>query len=175
MLLIAPLTARWPVFRSVPAPDAAALPPDPSAGASSRAKGFSSARRALWPVGQDLFVFFYLGLFGVAVNQLCFTIGLQYTNVTHSSIIVGLAPIYTLTLAVLFRLEPLTWRKALGMAIAFSGIVALASAAGIPNHSPTLLGDAVTMCGSIGFAMYVVLGKRVAAKHDALTMTTWNF
>ena len=124
---------------------------------------------------RDYFTFAYLGFFGVSLNQFCFTLGLRYTNVTHSSIIVGMAPIYTLTLAVLFRLEPLTWRKALGMAIAFSGVVALASAAGIPNHSPTLLGDAVTMCGSIGFAMYVVLGKRVAAKHDAITMTTWNF
>jgi drug/metabolite transporter (DMT)-like permease len=175
MLLIAPLTARWPVFRSVPAPDAAALPPDPSAGASSRAKGFSSARRALWPVGQDLFVFFYLGLFGVAVNQLCFTIGLQYTNVTHSSIIVGLAPIYTLTLAVLFRLERLTRRIASGMAVAFSGIVLLASSTGMTHRSPTLLGDAITMCGSLGFAVYVVLGKRVAGRYNPLTVTTWNF
>jgi len=124
---------------------------------------------------RDYFTFAYLGFFGVSLNQFCFTLGLRYTNVTHSSIIVGMAPIYTLTLAVLFRLEPLTWRKALGMAIAFSGIVALASAAGIPNHSPTLLGDAITMCGSLGFAMYVVLGKRVAPKYDALTMTTWNF
>jgi drug/metabolite transporter (DMT)-like permease len=124
---------------------------------------------------RDYFTFAYLGFFGVSLNQFCFTLGLRYTNVTHSSIIVGMAPIYTLTLAVLFRLEPLTWRKALGMAIAFSGVVALASAAGIPNHSPTLLGDAITMCGSLGFAMYVVLGKRVAPKYDALTMTTWNF
>jgi drug/metabolite transporter (DMT)-like permease len=119
--------------------------------------------------------FAYLGFFGVSINQFCFTLGLRYTDVTHSSIIVGMAPVYTLTLAVLFRLEPLTWRKVLGMAVAFSGVVALASAAGIPNHSPTLLGDAITMCGSLGFAMYVVLGKRVAPKYDALTMITWNF
>src|SRR5215469_9537083 len=149
MLAIAPLCRRLPMFSS-------AIPKE---------------RFTL----HDFWTFAYLGLFGVSVNQFCFTLGLRYTNVTHSSIIVGMAPIYTLTLAVLFRLEPLTWRKALGMAIAFSGVVALASAAGIPNLSPTLLGDAVTMCGSVGFAMYVVLGKRVAAKYDALTMTTWNF
>lgn len=46
----------------------------------------------------DFSTFAYLGLF--AINQFCFTLGHRYTNVTHSSIIVGLAPFYTLTLAV---------------------------------------------------------------------------
>ncbi|MGB2664476.1 MAG: DMT family transporter [Candidatus Acidiferrum sp.] len=124
---------------------------------------------------RDLWTFAYLGFFGVSVNQFCFTLGLRYTNVTHSSIIVGMAPIYTLTLAVLLRLEKLTWRKGVGMAIAFTGVAILASSAGLSHHSPTLMGDAITVCGSLGFAMYVVLGKRVASTYNALTMTTWNF
>jgi len=149
MLAIVPLARRLPMFSS-------------------------AGHKARFTAG-DFFTFAYLGLFGVSVNQFCFTLGLRYTNVTHSSVIVGLAPIYTLTLAVLLRLERLTWRKAVGMAIAFSGVAILASATGISPHSPTLLGDAITMCGSLGFATYVVLGKRVAAVYDSLTMTTWNF
>lgn len=152
MLLLAPFCTRLPIFRE-------------SSPTSHQSRITS----------HDLFVFAYLGLFGVAINQFCFTLGLRYTNVTHSSIIVGLAPIYTLTLAVLFRLERLTFHKASGMAIAFTGVAVLASGAGISHHSPTLLGDAITMCGSLGFAMYVVLGKRVAAHYNPLTMTTWNF
>jgi drug/metabolite transporter (DMT)-like permease len=136
---------------------------------------FSSTKRNSPITFHDLFTFAYLGFFGVSINQFCFTLGLRYTNVTHSSIIVGMAPIYTLTLAVLLRLEEPTWRKAIGMAMAFTGVAILAFATGISHHSPTLLGDAITMCGSLGFAMYVVLGKRVAFKYDALTMTTWNF
>lgn len=155
MLLIAPLCARLPLFREPPS------------------RSPLAARHS--PRPHDFFVFAYLGLFGVSINQLCFTLGLRYTNVTHSSIIVGLAPIYTLTLAVLFRLEPLTWHKVSGMAIAFTGVALLASGTGMGHHSPTLLGDAITMCGSLGFAMYVVLGKRVAAQYNPLTMTTWNF
>jgi drug/metabolite transporter (DMT)-like permease len=149
MLAIAPLCRRLPMFSS------------------------ASHNARLTP--HDLFTFAYLGLFGVSINQFCFTLGLRYTNVTHSSVIVGLAPIHTLTLAVLLRLERLTWRKAVGMGIAFTGVAILASATGISRRSPTLLGDAITMCGSLGFAMYVVLGKRVAAVYDSLTMTMWNF
>jgi drug/metabolite transporter (DMT)-like permease len=154
MLAIAPICRRLPMFH------------DPSAGHKSRIASH---------ILRDYWTFAYLGFFGVTLNQFCFTLGLRYTSVTHSSIIVGMAPIYTLALAVLFRLELVTWHKTLGMLIALGGVSALAFGAGMGHVSPTLLGDAITMCGSVAFATYVVLGKRVAGKYDALTMTTWNF
>lgn len=124
----------------------------------------------------DLFTFAYLGFFCVSLNQMCFTVGLRYTSVAHSSIILGMGPIYALILAVLLRLEKLTWGKALGMAVSFFGVAILASASGgVSRRSPTLLGDAITLCGSLAFAFYAVLGKRVAGNYDALTMTTWNY
>lgn len=123
---------------------------------------------------RDAWTFLYLGFFGVSVNQFCFTLGLRYTSVSHSAIIVGMGPIYTLVLAVLLRLERATWHKAVGMAIAFTGIAVLASENGINSHSPSLLGDAITMTGSLGFAVYAVLGKRVSGEYDALTMTAYN-
>jgi len=133
--------------------------------AETRRRGFN--RRDLW-------TFLYLGFFGVTVNQVCFTVGLRLTSVSHASVIVGMGPIYTLALAVLLRLEKVTLRKATGMAVAFAGIAVMASENGITAHSPSLLGDAITLAGSIGFAIYVVLGKRVAGRYDALTMTTFS-
>jgi drug/metabolite transporter (DMT)-like permease len=123
---------------------------------------------------RDLWTFFYLGFFGVAINQLCFTLGLRFTSVGHAAVIVGMGPIYTLILAVLFRLESATWRKAIGMLLAFAGVTVLAIENGISIHSGSLLGDAIMMTGSIGFAMYAVLGKRVAAQYDAVTITAFN-
>jgi len=124
---------------------------------------------------RDLFTFAYLGFFCIGLNQMCFTVGLRYTSVAHSSLILGMGPIYALILAVLFRLEKLTLGKALGMAVSFAGVAILASGSGVSRHSPTLKGDLITLCGSLAFALYVVLGKRVAGKYDALTMTTWNY
>jgi O-acetylserine/cysteine efflux transporter len=123
---------------------------------------------------RDLWVFFYLGFFGVTVNQICFTVGLYFTRVSHAAVIVGLGPIYILILAVLFRLERATGHKVVGMLIALIGVVVLASENGISVHSASLEGDAITMAGSIGFAVYVVLGKRTAGKYDSLTMTAFN-
>ena len=123
---------------------------------------------------KDLWTFLYLGFFGVAINQMCFTIGLSYTSVSHAAIIVGLLPVYTFVLAILLRIERATLRKALGMAIALGGVAILASEKGISSHSPTLFGDAITMTGSLGFATYAVLGKKIAGRYDALTMTAFN-
>jgi drug/metabolite transporter (DMT)-like permease len=124
---------------------------------------------------RDLFTFAYLGFFCIGLNQMCFTVGLRYTSVAHSSLILGMGPIYALILAVLFRLEKLTLGKALGMAVSFIGVAILASGSALSRHSPTLTGDLITLCGSLAFALYVVLGKRVAGNYDALTMTTWNY
>ena len=124
--------------------------------------------------GRDLWTFLYMGFFGVVMNQVCFTVGLRYTSVSHAAVIVGMGPIYTLILAVLFHVEKATWRKAIGTAIAFGGVAVLASENGISPHSPSVLGDAITMTGSIGFAMYVVLGKRLGSRYDPLTMTAFS-
>src|SRR5437899_9869524 len=105
---------------------------------------------------------------------MCSTAGLYYTSVEHSAVIVGMGPIYILILAVLLRLERWTWRKVSGMAISLVGVTLMAGETGMSAHSATLLGDFITLCGSLGFAMYAVLGKRVAGKYDALTMTAYN-
>lgn len=57
------------------------------------------------------------------------------------------------------------------MTIAFTGVAILASSAGISHHSPTPSPCAVRSAS----LMYVVLGKRVAARYNPLTMTTRNF
>lgn len=141
-------------------------------GAASRATNEPVQRSR--STARELWTFLYLGFFGVSINQFCFTLGLRYTSVSHSAVIVGMGPIYVLALAVLLRLEKATWHKGVGMVIAFAGIAVLASENGISAHSASLLGDAITVAGSLGFAMYVVLGKRVAAEYDALRMTAYN-
>jgi drug/metabolite transporter (DMT)-like permease len=151
MLLLNPLCRRLPAFAE-----------------SIRAR----QQRKSW---SDLWTFLYLGFLGVTINQVCFTVGLRYTSVSHSAIIVGLGPVYALVLAVFFRLERATLRKVAGMGISLLGVILMASVKPGAHHSPTRLGDVITFVGSLGFAFYAVLGKRVAGRYDALTMNTYNF
>ncbi len=123
---------------------------------------------------RDYWIFIELGFFGVIVNSGLFTVGLKYTTASHSSVIIAMGPILVLVLARLLRLEALTATKILGLALAFVGVAILATEQGIHIHSATLLGDGITFTCAIGFAIYTVLGKRVAAQYDSFSMNTYN-
>jgi drug/metabolite transporter (DMT)-like permease len=135
---------------------------------------YFSRRNRTHPHLRDLWTFIYLGFFGILINQGCFTIGLNFTSSEHSAIMVALAPLFVLFFAWVLRLENLTAGKAFGMLISIFGAVLLERGHAASGHSPTLLGDAITLCGVTGFATYTVLGKRVAGHYDAISMTAFN-
>jgi drug/metabolite transporter (DMT)-like permease len=149
-VLLFPICRRLPVFAE-----------------AARARQQGRSLSDFWP-------FLYLGFFGISINQICFTVGLRYTSVSHASVIVGMGPIYALILAVLFRLESATVRKVTGMLIALAGVALMTYGPHDAQRSASIVGDAITLTGSLGFAMYGVLGKRVAHRYDTLTMTTYS-
>ena len=117
------------------------------------------ALRELWAVT-------YLGFFNVVVNQGCYTVGLNYTSVSHSSLIIGCAPILILLLSWAMRVEALTPRKALGMALAFAGAAVVAVEQAGSNGGG--LGDVLTLFAGFGFAFYTVLGKHAIEEYGAV-------
>lgn len=123
---------------------------------------------------RDLWPFAYLGFVGVLVNQGLFTVGLNYTTSAHSAVIIAIGPIIILILARIMKLEVITPAKILGMAVAFAGVFLLEAENGSPAQSPFLRGDVITLCGTAGFALYAVLGKKVAEQYDAIAMNTFN-
>ncbi|MGH9775507.1 MAG: DMT family transporter [Candidatus Acidiferrales bacterium] len=133
-----------------------------------RFRGMKFERRDLW-------TFAYLGFWGVAVNQGCFTIGLAYTSAGHAAILSALGPVLVMAGAVALRQERLTLVKATGVTLSFGGVATLASEGGLHLHSATLAGDLIILCGAAGYALYTVLGKRVARRYDSLTMNTFNY
>jgi len=119
--------------------------------------------------------FALLGVLGVVLNQVCFTVGLNYTTVGHSALIIGMGPILVLLLACAQGLESLTAKKALGVTLAFGGVMVLAAEHDLSLRSGTLLGDLITFTGSFAFALYTVLGKKVAAVYDSVSMNAYNY
>jgi drug/metabolite transporter (DMT)-like permease len=136
---------------------------------------FAQPRRKRTPLkAADIWPFTYLGFLGVILNQGLFTVGLNYTTSDHSAVIIAIGPVIVLLLARALGLEILTAGKILGMAISFVGVFLLETEGGSPSNSPFLLGDTITFFGVIGFAVYAVLGKRIASKYDAVAMNTFN-
>ena len=123
----------------------------------------------------DLRKFLQLGILGVVLNQMLFTVGLNYTTVGHSALIIGVGPINTLLLARFFGLEHITWHKLAGMGMAFLGVAVLLSERGLGLHTGNWVGDLITLSGSTAFALYTVLGKQVAARYDSIAMNLYNY
>jgi drug/metabolite transporter (DMT)-like permease len=124
---------------------------------------------------RDIQTFFLLALFGVVINQGCFVVGLNYTTVGHSALIMGMGPITILILAWAQGMEAATGRKILGSTLAFAGVTVLAVEKGLHLHSGTMVGDLLTLCSSAGFALYTVVAKKVSWKYDAVTVNTFNY
>jgi drug/metabolite transporter (DMT)-like permease len=110
-----------------------------------------------------------LGIFGVAINQSCFTISLGFTSIGHVALILAMAPVLVLLLARLIGQETLSPAKVAGIVLAFSGAALLAIEQGFRFRSGGLVGDSIAFLGSCGFACYAVLSKRVAHRHDPVS------
>lgn len=124
---------------------------------------------------QDLKTFVKLGVLGMVINQSCFIIGLKYTTVGHSALIMGLGPIIVFILAWAHGLEAATSRKISGLLMAFTGVTVLSLEKGMQVRSGMLTGDLITLCGSAAFALYTVEAKKVTSKYDAVTMTSFSY
>jgi drug/metabolite transporter (DMT)-like permease len=125
---------------------------------------------------RDIKTFLLLGILGVVINQGGFTLGLKYTTVGHSAIIIALAPVVVLLLAGLSRLETITRGKAIGMALCFIGVIVLGSESVFAaSGAETLNGDIITFASVTGYSIYAVLAKRVVNRYDTITMNFFTF
>lgn len=121
---------------------------------------------------RDLPLIVLIGVFGVSLNQFLFVLGLSRTNVAHSSIFANLSPMLVLLLASATGLERLTPRKLVGVAVSLAGIVMLRAFDSRPQAGATFVGDFITFCGSLAFAIFTVLGKPTARQHGSITVNT---
>jgi drug/metabolite transporter (DMT)-like permease len=122
---------------------------------------------------------FALGFLGVAMNQMFFILGISRTTVAHAAVVIGLAPVSTMIVAILFKQERLNAKRLIGMALAISGVAVLQLAhLAEPARNgigPSLLGDLFIYLSGIAYAMFTVLGKRYTKQHSGITMNTFAY
>ena len=116
------------------------------------------------------------GLFGVAINQLCFFNGLKLTSSVHASLIMLTAPMLVLIASSILLKEKITLIRIVGLIIGASGAALLilnrsSSSAG----EASIGGDLLILVNASSYAIYLVIVKRLMKKYNPLTIVKWVF
>jgi len=116
------------------------------------------------------------GLFGFAVAQGGYIVGLSYTSPINATIELTTMPIFTLILSSILLHERITPRRALGIIMGFTGAVLLITRTTAGDGRPTdYRGDLLILLSQVGYAFYLTHYSRVIRKYDAFTFNKWTF
>lgn len=110
-----------------------------------------------------------LSVLGIALNQTLFLLGLRWTTPFSVSLLGATIPVFAAALAVVFRKERGSWRTALGLVLAMSGVVSLVGIGSLDR------GAILVALNSLSYAAYVVLSRDVVLRVGALRAVMWIF
>jgi drug/metabolite transporter (DMT)-like permease len=113
-------------------------------------------------------------LLGVVLNQFLFVKGLSLTTVINATLLGTTIPVFTLLVSLTLGYDRLTFRKALGIALAAAGVIYLL----YPERSFTsdsAFGNLLIVLNSISYGAYLAISKDVLKRYGALTVIMWIF
>ena len=127
---------------------------------------------------KDYLKIFMAAVLGFFLTQMTFLIAIPSITPMDCSIVTSLSPIYTMFIAYFALREPITLRKAGGVALSFCGIVYLIlnSATGADTSVQTSVwGLLLMIANSLCFSLYLGLFKPTICKYSVITFMKWIF
>ena len=116
-------------------------------------------------------------LLGLFVPQMTFLMAITMTSAIDTAIIGTLGPIFTMFFAFLFLGEPITGKKAGGVALSFAGVLLLIinsiHGGGASVTSPW--GVVLLLVNSLSFSLYLGIFRPLISKYSVVTFMKWSF
>ena len=116
-------------------------------------------------------------LIGLFIPQMTFLMAITMTSAIDTAIIGTLGPIFTMFFAFMFLKEPITGKKAGGVAISFAGILFLifnsVHEGGAAATSP--MGVFLLLVNSLSFSLYLGLFRPLISRYSVITFMKWSF
>ena len=127
---------------------------------------------------RDFGLIILASLVGLFPPQLTFLYAITMSTSIDTSVVATLSPIFTMFFAFLFLKEPITWKKALGVAVSFAGILLLIfnsvrTTGGASRTEP--LGFVLLFLNSLSFALYLGAFRKVISRYSVVTFMKWTF
>ncbi|MCQ2281979.1 MAG: DMT family transporter [Bacteroidales bacterium] len=126
---------------------------------------------------RDLLAMFGAGFLGLVMPQMTFLYAVGMTTPIDLSVVNSITPIMTMFVAAIFLKEPITFKKATGVALSFGGVIWLifqsTHTGGIEHSSP--LGIGLTILNALCFALYLGVCRPIIQRYDVVTLMKWMF
>ena len=122
---------------------------------------------------------FLMGLTSVTIYQIGFLYGESYTAASDASLIVATNPIWVFILSGLFLGEGFGWKKAVGVLLAFLGVLFVVGFSPNENVPDRFLGDLFILFAALGYSAYTIIyrnymnGLAPSDKPTSLFVITW--
>ena len=121
----------------------------------------------------DLLALAGLGVVGIAINYVGYTVGLSLTSGSNAALILATAPAWGLLLGVVLGLERGSWMGALGLGLAITG-VGLVVGGGLGSEGASVGGDLLVCVSALSWGAYTVLSLPVLRRLDPLVLGAWT-
>ena len=118
------------------------------------------------------------GVLGLFMPQLTFLHAIAHTTPVDLSVMSTTTPIFTMFVAAIFLREPITWKKALGVALSFGGILWLILQSTFASNGPSEtepIGIMYCFANYIVFALYLGTCRPLIARYTVVTSMKWMF
>ena len=121
---------------------------------------------------------FIASMLGLFLTQVSFLKASTMTTPFDTSILTPLTPIFTMFIAAIALKEPITWKKAGGVAMSFIGVIFLVfntvrAGGSVTETQP--LGIVYMIGNCIFFALYLGIFRPLIAKYHVVTFMKWMF
>ena len=128
--------------------------------------------------GKDFGLIVLASALGFFIPQLTFLTACNYATTIDTSILSSLTPIMTMFVAAIFLKEPITFKKAGGVALSFAGVIFLilnsvASSNGVDHTQP--LGIILLVLNTFSFALYLGIFRPLVSRYSVVTFMKWVF
>jgi drug/metabolite transporter (DMT)-like permease len=115
-----------------------------------------------------------IGLIGHTIYQILFIIGLNRTQAGHSSLMLGLTPVFVALIGLALGIERVRTWVWVSILLSFAGVVLITSGSSNGFHlgGSTLAGDLLTLAATLCWASYTVLCKPLLSRYSPIKLTT---
>lgn len=122
---------------------------------------------------RDLAVALLLGALGFGIYQVLWISGLRTITAGESALLVATSPVIVALVAAAIGVESLSVGKSLGVLVSFVGVALVIGAGGDLALGASLLGDILTLGGTVAWSAYTAFTAKAMRRIDAVPLTAW--